>query len=150
MKRFAFIALFPFAALAEEAAPAAEAAVTAAQQPSPLTSLLPLVAIGVIFYFFMIRPQIKRHKELQALQQGLKKGDEVITGGGAVGKFLRDAENGIAVIEIAPGVEVKVVKSTIASVVGKHIAAAPAPKKKDARVKNDNVGPDKENVANDN
>ena len=146
MLRFVFIALVPFSALAQEAAPAA-----AAPQGSPLASLIPLILIAVIFYFFMIRPQMKRHKELQSLQAGLKKGDEVITSGGIVGKFVRDGDNGLCTIEIASGVEVKLVKSTIASVVGKIVTAPSAStKKKDARVKNDNIVPDKENVANDN
>ena len=147
LKLLALIAVLPLTAFAQEAAPA-----TVAPQGSPLASLIPLILIAVIFYFFMIRPQLKRHKELQALQSGLKRGDEVITSGGIVGKFLRDGENGTCVIEIASGVEVKLVKSTIASVVGKtaSVTAMPAAKKKDGREKNDNVVPDKENVANDN
>lgn len=147
MRTLALLALTPMTAFAQEAA------ATSAQSGSPLASLLPLLVIFLVFYFLLIRPQTKRHKELQALQAGLKKGDEVVTSGGAVGKFVRDADSGMAIVEIAPGVEIKIIKSTIASVLSKTVGTttpANQAKKKDARVKNDNVVPDKENVANDN
>ncbi|MFO0109028.1 MAG: preprotein translocase subunit YajC, partial [Alphaproteobacteria bacterium] len=68
----------PAIALAQ-AAPAADA-------PSPFVSLMPLLLIFVVFYFLMIRPQQKRHKEHQLMLGALKKGDQVITGGGIYGK----------------------------------------------------------------
>lgn len=145
-KLLALLALAPLNALAQ-AAPAAT------PQGSPAASLLPLVAIAAVFYFFMIRPQVKRHKDLQQVQAGLKKGDEIVTSGGIIAKFVRDADAGTAIAEIAPGVEVKLVKSTIAGLHSKLAQSAPVAtngKKKDARVKNDNVVPDKESVANDN
>ena len=77
--------------------------------------MFPLLAIFVIFYLLMIRPQQRRMKEHQAAVAAIKKGDEVITGGGIRGKVTKvtdvDAE-----VEIANGVRVRVIKSTISQV----------------------------------
>ena len=83
-----------------------------------LASFLPLVLIFVIMYFLMIRPQQKRMKEHRALVEGLKKGDEVVTQGGLVGKVtaVRDQE---LEVEIAPGVKVRVIRSTITGLVNR-------------------------------
>jgi preprotein translocase subunit YajC len=148
MRLAALIAyLVPAIALAQDAtAPAA------AQGASALTSMLPLLLIFFVFYFLLIRPQQQRQKELKTMQEALKKGDEVVTAGGAIGKFLHDGDNGTAMVELAPGVEVKIIKTTITNVI-KREAAAPATRKKskgNPQVKNDNVVPDKEQVANDN
>lgn len=88
--------------------------------------LLLWVPILLIFWFFMIRPQMKRHKQHQALISGLARGDTVVTAGGLIGKVTRvqDAE---VEVEIAPNVVVKVVKQTISDAPGKN-AAAPAKK----------------------
>ncbi len=150
IKTLALLTLAPLSAFAQDAAAPAAAATGAG---SSLASMLPLLLIFVVFYFLLIRPQQKRHKELQTLQAGLKKGDEVVTSGGAIAKFVREGDNNTAIVEIAPGVEIKIIKSTIASVLSKNIGGtvpANQVKKKDARVKNDNVVPDKESVANDN
>ena len=56
--------------------------VTLQQQASPLATFLPLVLIIVVFYFFMIRPQMKRQKELRKFHESLQKGDKVIIAGG--------------------------------------------------------------------
>ena len=56
-------------------------------------SFLPLIIIFAIFYFMMIRPQMKRQKELREMLASLKKGDEVTTGGGVVGKIVKIDEN---------------------------------------------------------
>ena len=82
------------------------------QGASPLTTFLPLVLIIVVFYFFMIRPQMKRQKELRKFHESLQKGDKVIIGGGIYGKITEVKEEYV-VVEIDENVKVKVVKSTI-------------------------------------
>ena len=82
----------------------------------------PLLLVFVAFYFLMIRPQQKRMKTLQDAVNAVKKGDEVTTAGGIVGKVTK-VDDRIAEVEIAQGVRVRVVKSTIASV---NAASAPA------------------------
>jgi preprotein translocase subunit YajC len=91
------------------------AAGTAVQAPPAWMQFLPLVAMGVIFWFLILRPQMKRQKEHREKVGALKKGDEVLTGGGLVGKVVRVDEN-YAEIEIAQGVRVKAVKHTITDV----------------------------------
>src|SRR5690242_7262122 len=80
-----------------------------------LFGILPWLAIFVIFYLLMIRPQQQRVKQHQAAINAVKKGDEVITGGGIRGKVTKVGDEE-AEIEIAQGVKVKVVKSTISQV----------------------------------
>jgi len=77
--------------------------------------MFPLLAIFVIFYVLMIRPQQRRVKEHQAAISAIKKGDEVITGGGIRGKVTRVMDDD-AEVEIAQGVKIRVVKSTITGV----------------------------------
>lgn len=88
-----------------------------------LLQFLPLIALVVLFYFLMIRPQQRRMKQHQAMLAALKRGDSVTLSSGIKGKVVRveDAEVGL---EIASGVTVKVVKSMIANVDAK---GAPAP-----------------------
>ena len=83
-----------------------------------LASFLPLVLIFVIMYFLMIRPQQKKMKEHRAMVEALKKGDEVVTQGGLVGKItaVRDSE---LEVEIAPGVKVRVIRSTVTGLVNR-------------------------------
>ncbi len=83
-----------------------------AQQGNAFMSLLPFLLIIVVFYFFMIRPQMKRQKELRTYREALKKGDKVVTTGGIYGKVTEIKDN-IAVIEIAEGVKIKIDKSAI-------------------------------------
>jgi len=85
----------------------------AAQQgANPLMTFLMFGLIIVVFYFFMIRPQMKRQKELRKFQESLKKGDKVIIAGGVYGKVTEVKEEYV-LVEIADNVEVKVAKSTI-------------------------------------
>ncbi|MGQ1784961.1 MULTISPECIES: preprotein translocase subunit YajC [unclassified Saccharicrinis] len=77
-----------------------------------LTSILPFILIIVVFYFFMIRPQMKRQKELKKYREELKKGDKVITTGGIYGKVVEIKETYV-VVEIASGVVIKIDKSAI-------------------------------------
>jgi len=81
-----------------------------------LIGILPWVAIFGIFYFLMIRPQQQRVKQHQAEIAAVKKGDDVITGGGIRGRVTKVIDDE-AEIEIAQGVKVRVVKSTITAVI---------------------------------
>ncbi|NDV01712.1 preprotein translocase subunit YajC [Pseudoroseicyclus tamaricis] len=84
-----------------------------------VASIVPLIAIFAIMYFFLIRPQQKKVKEHQAMVQALRRGDQVVTQGGIVGKVSRVKEGDEIEVEIASGVTVRVVKATIAQVVSK-------------------------------
>lgn len=83
-----------------------------AEGSSPLTSFLPLVLIVVVFYFFIIRPQMKRQKEVKKFREGIAKGDKVVTTGGIMGKIY-DVKDDHLVIEIADNVRVKVDKNSV-------------------------------------
>jgi preprotein translocase subunit YajC len=80
-----------------------------------IISLLPLVLIFVAFYFLMIRPQQKRVKTLQDAVNAVKKGDQVVTGGGLVGKVVKVDERYVE-LELGTNVKVKAVKATLAEV----------------------------------
>ncbi len=82
------------------------------QEANPLMSFLPLILIVVVFYFFMIRPQMKRQKETRQFREGLKKGDKVVTTGGIYGKIISVQETTIN-LEIAKDVHIKVDKNGI-------------------------------------
>jgi preprotein translocase subunit YajC len=97
--------------------------VIAQTQTNPLMTFLPLVLIMVVFYFFMIRPQMKRQKDLQKFRSALQKGDKVVTTGGLYGRIV-EIKDSIIFLEIAPNVKVKVDKS----VVLKDISDAPQQK----------------------
>ncbi|MDG5798742.1 preprotein translocase subunit YajC [Marinilabiliaceae bacterium ANBcel2] len=84
----------------------------AADTGSPLMSLLPFLLIIVVFYFFMIRPQMKRQKELRKYRESLKKGDKVITTGGIYGRIAEVKEKDV-IMEIADDVKIKIDKSAI-------------------------------------
>jgi preprotein translocase subunit YajC len=84
--------------------------------PPVWLSYLPFVAMGLIFWFLILRPQMKQQKTHRAKLEAIKKGDEVLTGGGFVGKVIRVEENYVDV-ELAPGMRVKAVKSTISDVI---------------------------------
>jgi preprotein translocase subunit YajC len=86
--------------------------------------MLPLVLIFAVFWFLLIRPQQKRMKEHKAKIESVKKGDQVVTGGGLVGKVARVDEHYVD-IELAPGMKVKAVKSTLTDVID-PTAAKPA------------------------
>ena len=74
---------------------------------NPLMSLLPLLLIVVVFYFFMIRPQMKKQKEMKNFRQSLKVGDKIITSGGIYGKIAEMRENAV-IMEIEEKVRMKV------------------------------------------
>ncbi|MFW6257710.1 MAG: preprotein translocase subunit YajC, partial [Prolixibacteraceae bacterium] len=77
------------------------------QDANPLMSFLPLLLIVVVFYFFMIRPQMKRQKEVRKFRESLAKGDKVVTTGGIYGKIIEVKDTTI-VLEIAKDVLIKV------------------------------------------
>ena len=81
-------------------------------------AFLPMVAIFVVFYFLLIRPQQKKAKETRAMLDALQKGDEIATAGGVVGRIARLTDQ-YAVVEIAPNVEVNVQRSAISQLLPK-------------------------------
>jgi len=83
-----------------------------AKSPNPLTSLLPLFLIIIVFYFFMIRPQMKRQKELKNYRNTLQKNDKIITTGGIYGK-ITDIKDMTVTVEISDNVRIKVDKNAI-------------------------------------
>ena len=89
---------------------------------SGFTQFVPLILIFVIFYFFLIRPQQKKVKEHKLMVSALKRGDEVITSGGIVGKIERVLGDDKIDITIADNVTVQVVQSTIQSLSNKPAA----------------------------
>jgi preprotein translocase subunit YajC len=90
----------------------------AAPQGDPFMSFLPLIILVVLFWFMLIRPQMKRSKEHREMLGKLAKGDEIITSGGLAGVVREIGENYLTV-EIADNVPVKMQKSAIASVLPK-------------------------------
>jgi len=85
---------------------------------NPLMQFLPLILLVVVFYFLLIRPQMKRNKEHRNMIASLSVGDEVVTGGGVAGRVSGLGEHFVSV-EIADGVVAKVQKQSIASVLPK-------------------------------
>ncbi len=83
-----------------------------AATPNPLMSLLPLLLIIVVFYFFMIRPQMKRQKELKNYRNALQKNDRIITTGGIYGK-ITDVKDQTVTVEIAENVRIRVDKAAV-------------------------------------
>jgi preprotein translocase subunit YajC len=105
--------------ISEAFAQAAPAAPAAAQSPfGGLTGMLPIVLMFVVLYFVMIRPQMKRQKEHKAMIDAIAKGDEVVIGGGVLGKITKTGDNYLHV-EIASGVEVQVQRSAVVQVLPK-------------------------------
>ncbi len=80
-----------------------------------LISFLPLILIFVIFYFLLIRPQQKRAKEHKTMIENLKKGDKIITSGGAYG-VIEEVKTNTVIVKIAENVKVKFGKTYIATV----------------------------------
>ena len=86
---------------------------------SGFAQFIPLILIFVIFYFFLIRPQQKRAKDHKRMVAALKRGDEVVTSGGIVGKVERILGEDKLDLSISDNVTVQVVQSTIQSVLNK-------------------------------
>ena len=83
------------------------------------SSLLMMVLIFGIFYFLMIRPQQKKLKEHKAMVDALRRGDQVVTQGGIIGKVAKVKDDNEIDIEVATDVKVRVVRSTIVQVLNK-------------------------------
>ena len=96
-------------AYAEGAAPA---------QGSGILDFLPLIALVLVFYFLVLRPQQKRAKELKSMLGALQKGDEVATAGGVLGVVVKVGESYIS-LEVAEGVNLNIQKSAILTVLPK-------------------------------
>ena len=96
----------------------AEGAAAAGQTDGGLLSMLPLLLIMVLFYFMLIRPQTKRAKEHKNMVGALSKGDELVTNGGLLGR-VREVGDSFLTVEIAKGIEVKVQKQSVATLVPK-------------------------------
>lgn len=85
-------------------------------QPQPgqksWTTFVPLILIMVVFYFFLIRPQMRKQKELKSFRESLKKGDKIVTAGGIYGRINNISEN-IVTIDVGNNMLLKVDKSAI-------------------------------------
>ena len=107
--------MFATPALAQAAAPGAGGAIA---------QFLPLILIFGIMYFLLIRPQQKKLKNHKAMVEALRRGDQVVTAGGIVGKVAAVGADGMLEVEIAPNVKVKVMRGTITQVMSKTEPAA--------------------------
>lgn len=89
-----------------------------------LLSFMPLILIFVIFWFFLIRPQQRKMKDHREMVAALRRGDQVVTGGGVMGKVTKVLDENTVQVEIAEDVRVRVVKGTITDVINKTEPAA--------------------------
>ncbi|CAG0967801.1 Sec translocon accessory complex subunit YajC [Burkholderiales bacterium] len=98
--------------------PAYAQAAGGASQGDLLTTMLPMIAIFVVFYFLLIRPQQKKAKEHRAMIDAIEKGNEVVTSGGIVGRVAKLGDQYVTV-EIAQGIEITVQRQAIAQLLPK-------------------------------
>jgi len=89
-----------------------------AEQPDPLITFLPLILLFVLFYFLIIRPQMKRAKDQRKMQEAIQKGDEVITAGGQLGKVVKITDQYIT-LDIGGGTESIFQRATVQTVLPK-------------------------------
>lgn len=82
-------------------------------QGNALTQIIPLVLIIVVFYFFMIRPQVKKAKEQKKYIEALKKGDKILTIGGIYGKIVEMRDDQTVIMEVEDGTKMKISKNAI-------------------------------------
>jgi len=83
-----------------------------AAAPNPIMTFLPFVLIIVVFYFFMIRPQMKKQKEVAAFRNSLAKGDKVVTTGGIYGKIVEMKDNTV-LLQVDDNVKIRVDKAAL-------------------------------------
>ncbi|MGH7100725.1 MAG: preprotein translocase subunit YajC [Stellaceae bacterium] len=104
-----------------------------------MVQFLPLVLIFVVFYLFLIRPQQKKAKDQKAMLRALRRGDRIVTGGGIIGTVARVVSDQEVSVEISEGVRVRVLRSTITSVLAKPdpAAAREAARERETREKAD-------------
>jgi preprotein translocase subunit YajC len=84
----------------------------ATQGQSPYFSFLILIAVFVVFYFFMIRPQVKKQKELSTYRNSLKKGDKIVTTGGIYGR-VADVKENVVTVDVGGDIKLRVDKSAV-------------------------------------
>ncbi|MCY4461503.1 MAG: preprotein translocase subunit YajC [Albidovulum sp.] len=84
-----------------------------------LANILPLVLIFVIMYFLLIRPQQKKAKAHREMVANLRRGDQIVTQGGVIGKIAKVKDDNEVEVEIAENIRIRVVRSTISQVVSK-------------------------------
>ena len=89
-----------------------------------MVQVLPLALIFLVFWFLIIRPQSKRMKDHKSKIEAVKRGDQVVTGGGLIGKVTK-VEEGVVEVELAPGMKVRALKSTLTDIVD-PLSAKPA------------------------
>ena len=89
-----------------------------AAEPSIFQMFLPLILIGAVFYFLLIRPQQKKMKEHNAMLDAIRRGDRIVTGGGIVGTVARVNDNEL-LVDISQDVRVSVMRGTVADVLSK-------------------------------
>jgi preprotein translocase subunit YajC len=94
----------------------AAAGAGAAAAPPAWINFLPIIGMVLIFWFLIIRPQMKRQKEHQAKVAGMKKGDTVVTAGGLVGKVIK-VDDTYVELELGTNVRVKAIKATIGDII---------------------------------
>ena len=87
-------------------------------QPDPIMTFLPLIVLFALFYFMIIRPQMKRAKDQKSMQETIAKGDEVITAGGQVGRVVKVSEQDLT-LDIGGGVESHFQRGTVQTVLPK-------------------------------
>jgi preprotein translocase subunit YajC len=103
-----------------------------------LIQFLPLILIFVVFYFLLIRPQQRKARDQKAMLDALRRGDRIVTGGGIIGTVARVDSPEEVTVDIAEGVRVRVLRSTITSVLAKPDPGATreaAKQREDARAK---------------
>jgi preprotein translocase subunit YajC len=109
--------------ISEAFAQTAPAAAAGGDLTSSLLSMAPLLLMFVVLYFIMIRPQMKRQKEHKAMVEALAKGDEVVIGGGVLGRVAKLGESTLH-IEVANGVELQVQRAAVVQVLPKGSVGA--------------------------
>lgn len=96
----------------------------APEAPNPITQFAPLIFIGVIFYFLLIRPQQKQRKEQQKLIESLKTGDKVITSSGIHG-LISNVKERTVLLKVADNVKIEIDKAAVATVVARSSEKSP-------------------------
>ena len=104
--------------------PAYAQGISGLMDQSALVQFLPLVLVFVVFYFLLIRPQQKKQKDHRTMLDALRRGDRIVTGGGVLGTVSKVVNPEEVEVDIASGVRVRVLRSTIASVLAKPDPAA--------------------------
>lgn len=88
----------------------------ASAEPPFLVQMLPLIGMGVIFWLLILRPQMRQQKAHKAKIEAIKKGDQVVTAGGLIGKVLKVDEHYVE-LELGPNVKVRAVRNTIGDII---------------------------------